>query len=138
MSVTLYVPRDAAAIAVGADDVAAAIAREAQARGGAVRIVRNGTRGMVWLEPLVEVTTPEGRVAYGPVAADDVPGLFDAGFLTGGDHALCHGLTEEITFFKRQTRLTFARCGITDPLSISDYEAHGGLAGLRKARARSR
>ena len=133
MSVTLYVPRDAAAIAVGADDVAAAIAREAQARGGAVRIVRNGTRGMVWLEPLVEVTTPEGRVAYGPVAADDVPGLFDAGFLTGGDHALCHGLTEEITFFKRQTRLTFARCGITDPLSISDYEAHGGLAGLRKA-----
>ena len=133
MSVTIHVPRDAAALAVGADAVAEAIAREAHARGVAVTIVRNGTRGMVWLEPLVEVATDKGRVAYGPVAASDVASLFDAGFLSGGEHALGHGPTEELTFLKRQTRLSFARCGITDPLSLAEYEAHGGLAGLRKA-----
>ena len=135
MSVTVYVPRDAAALALGADEVAAAIAREAEARGKAVTIVRNGSRGMVWLEPLVEVATDSGRIAYGPVGAGDVASLFEAGFLAGGAHALNQGLTEEIPFFKRQTRLTFARCGVTDPLSLADYEAHGGLAGLRRALA---
>ena len=135
MTVTVYVPRDAAALALGADAVAAALATQAKARGADVKIVRNGSRGMVWLEPLVEVETPAGRIAYGPVAAEDVAGLFDAGFLEGGDHPLGHGLTGEIPFFKGQTRLTFARCGLTDPLSLADYEAHGGLAGLKNALA---
>jgi len=133
MSVTVYVPRDAAALALGADDVAAAIAHQAARRGDDVTIVRNGSRGMVWLEPLVEVATDEGRIAYGPVSAGHVAGLFEAGFLSGGAHPLSHGRTEDIPFLKRQTRLTFARCGIIDPLSLADYEAHGGLAGLRKA-----
>lgn len=133
MSVTVYVPLDAAAIALGADEVAAAIQKEAAARGEDVKIIRNGSRGMVWLEPLVEVVTDAGRVAFGPVAEEDVSSLFDAGFLTGGDHALNLGLTGEIPFLKRQTRLTFARCGIIDPHSLEDYEAHGGLAGLRNA-----
>jgi formate dehydrogenase iron-sulfur subunit len=135
MNVTVYVPRDAAAVALGADEVAAAIAAEARAQGKSIRIVRNGTRGLIWLEPMVEVETAGGRVAYGPVAVEDVPSLFAAGFLDGGGHRLGHGLTEEIGFLKRQTRLAFARCGITDPLSLADYEAHGGLAGLRKALA---
>ncbi|SHM35558.1 formate dehydrogenase beta subunit [Roseibium suaedae] len=138
MSVTVYVPLDAAAIALGADDVADAISKEAAARGADVKIIRNGSRGMVWLEPLVEVVTDAGRVAFGPVSEGDVAGLFDAGFLTGGDHALNLGLTEEIPFLKRQTRLTFARCGIIDPHSLEDYEAHGGLAGLRNALKMSR
>jgi len=133
MTTTVYVPLDSAAVALGADDVAAAIRREASQRGESVAVVRNGSRGMVWLEPLVEVATPEGRIAYGPVAPSDVPGLFEAGLLAGGGHALHHGPTEEIGFLRRQTRLTFARCGITDPLSLPDYEAHGGLAGLRRA-----
>ncbi|PHP67048.1 formate dehydrogenase [Zhengella mangrovi] len=135
MTTTVYVPRDAAALALGADAVAEAIATQARDRGADVTVVRNGTRGMVWLEPLVEVETARGRVAYGPVASGDVAGLFDAGFLDGGDHPLGHGLTAEIPFFKRQTRLTFARCGLIDPLSLADYEAHGGLAGLKKALA---
>ncbi|MBD8891205.1 formate dehydrogenase beta subunit [Roseibium litorale] len=133
MSVTVYVPLDAAAIALGADEVADAIRKEAAARGKDVKIIRNGSRGMVWLEPLVEVVTDAGRVAFGPVSAGDVSSLFDAGFLTGGDHALNLGLTGEIPFLKRQTRLTFARCGIIDPHSLEDYEAHGGLTGLRNA-----
>jgi formate dehydrogenase iron-sulfur subunit len=133
MSVTVYVPRDSGALAVGAGEVAGAIAREAERRGLAVTIVRNGSRGAYWLEPLVEVATPDGRIAYGPVGERDVLGLFDAGFLDGGGHPLCQGLTAEIPFLKSQTRLTFARCGIIDPLSIEDYDAHGGLAGLRKA-----
>jgi formate dehydrogenase iron-sulfur subunit len=133
MMVTIYVPRDAAALSVGADEVAAAIAAEAAKQKKDVKIVRNGSRGMLFLEPLVEVETPKGRVAYGPVAPGDVASLFSAGFLDGKAHKLAHGLTEEIPYFKMQERLTFARCGITDPLSIEDYRKHGGFAGLAKA-----
>jgi formate dehydrogenase iron-sulfur subunit len=132
---TVFVPCDAAALSMGADDVATAIATEAKKRKADVRIVRNGSRGMLYLEPLVEVETPKGRVAYGPVSAKDVAGLFDAGFLEGKSHALGHGLTEEIPYFKTQERLTFARCGITDPLSLEDYRKHGGYEGLTKALA---
>ncbi|MGD9935304.1 MAG: formate dehydrogenase, partial [Dehalococcoidia bacterium] len=135
MSVRVFVPLDAAARSVGADEVAEAIAREAAARGVSAATTRNGTRGMLWLEPLVEVETSSGRVAYGPVAASDIPSLFDAGFLTGGAHPLSLGPTEEIPFFARQDRVTFARCGITDPLSLDDYRANGGLAGLTRALA---
>lgn len=131
--ITVYVPRDAAALAVGADAVVAAIEREAARRDTPVRIVRNGSRGLLWLEPLVEVATPAGRVAYGPVVPQDVPALFDAGWLRGGAHALCQGLTDEIPYLKRQERLTFARVGVTDPLSLQDYADHGGLQGLRNA-----
>ena len=126
----IYVPLDSAAKALGADAVAEAVVCEAAARGITVTLVRNGSRGMVWLEPLVEVETAAGRTGFGPVAPEDVPGLFDAGF---GAHPLALGPVEAIPFFARQTRLTFARCGLTDPLSLADYEAHGGLAGLRRA-----
>ena len=126
----IYVPLDSAAKALGADAVAEAVVVEAAARGIPVTLVRNGSRGMVWLEPLVEVETAAGRTGFGPVTAEDVPGLFDAGF---GAHPLALGPVEAIPFFARQTRLTFARCGLTDPLSLADYEAHGGLAGLRRA-----
>lgn len=132
---TIFVPCDAAALSVGADAVAAAITGEAARRQVDIRVVRNGTRGLLWLEPLVEVETAQGRVAYGPVAAEDVPGLFEGGFLDGADHALGHGPTEEIPYFARQVRLTFARCGVIDPLSIDDFKAHGGFAGLAKALA---
>ena len=133
MSIDIYVPRDSAALAAGADRVAHRIAAEAASRGVEIRLVRNGSRGMFWLEPMVEVATPEGRVAYGPVGVDDVAGLFDAGFTTGAAHALGLGPTEAIPYLKNQERLTFARMGITDPLSIDDYEAHEGFAGLRRA-----
>jgi formate dehydrogenase iron-sulfur subunit len=133
MTIRIYVPRDSFALALGADEVAYAVNAEARARGVEIRIVRNGSRGMAWLEPLVEVETPRGRVGYGPVSAEDVKALFEAGFLNGGSHEKSIGLVDEHHFLTRQTRLTFARCGITDPLSIGDYEAHGGLAGLRRA-----
>ena len=132
-AVTVYVPRDVAALAAGADRVAQRIAAEAAARGVELRLVRNGSRGLLWLEPLVEVATPAGRVAYGPVSDDAVAGLFDAGFLQGGAHALRLGLTEDIPYLKRQERLCFARMGVIDPLSLADYQAHEGFAGLRRA-----
>ncbi|GAB3626727.1 formate dehydrogenase [Pandoraea terrae] len=134
-TITIYVPRDSAALALGADEVADAIVREAAARGVSVDLVRNGTRGMLWLEPLVEVVTEQGRVAYGPVDEADVASLFDAGFAAGGNHALSLGLTEAIPYLKKQERLTFARVGITDPVSVADYEAHDGFKGLRRALA---
>ena len=133
--ITVYVPRDSSAVSLGADAVARAIAVEAVRRGANIKLVRNGSRGMFWLEPLVEVATPEGRIAYGPVAPQDVPALFDAEFLHGGEHRLRLGLTEEIPYFRKQERLTFARVGIVDPVSVEDYVAHGGYRGLKNALA---
>jgi len=131
---TIYVPRDSAALAVGAERVAERIAQEAAIRGVSFGMVRNGSRGLFWLEPMVEVSTPAGRVAYGPVTIDDVADLFDAGFAEGAQtHPLSLGLTDEIPYLKKQERLTFARMGITDPVSVADYEAHEGYAGLRRA-----
>jgi formate dehydrogenase iron-sulfur subunit len=124
----LFVPRDSGAIAVGADDVAQAVANH-----GGVEVVRNGSRGLYWLEPMVEVETSTGRVAYGPVTPADVPGLFGAGWLEGKPHPLRIGLTGEIPYLARQERLTFARVGITDPVSLDDYVAHDGYRGLRRA-----
>ncbi|WP_130480339.1 formate dehydrogenase beta subunit [Sphaerotilus mobilis] len=132
-AIQVFVPRDSAAIAVGADEVADAIVAQAAARGASVELVRNGSRGLLWLETLVEVATPAGRVAYGPVGVDDVAGLFEAGFLSGAAHALCHGLTEQIPYLARQQRLLCARMGVTDPLSLADYAQHGGWAGLQAA-----
>ncbi len=133
--ITLYVPRDSAALAVDADEVASTLQALCDALGQPVKIVRNGSRGLFWLEPMVEVATPAGRVAYGPVAPEDVPSLLDAGLLAGAAHPLCQGLTEQIPYLAKQERLTFARMGVTDPLSLADYEAHEGWAGLKAALA---
>jgi formate dehydrogenase iron-sulfur subunit len=132
MTLRLYVPRDAGALAVGADEVAAALMVAAMASGTPVEIVRTGSRGLYWLEPLVEVATPDGRVGYGPVAPQDAAGLL-AAMLGDGAHPSRVGRPDEIPFLKRQTRLTMARCGIVDPRSLDDYRAHGGLTGLEAA-----
>ena len=133
MSVTVFVPKDAAALSVGADRVAAAIAAEAAARGIEVTIVRTGSRGLYWLEPMVEVATLVGRIAYGPVRPQDVAGLFGRHFLSNGDHPLRLGNPEAIPYLAKQERLTFSRCGIVDPLSTADYRTHGGWRGLEAA-----
>ena len=131
----LYVSRDASALARGADATARALALEADRRNIPVDIVRTGSRGMFWLEPLLEVATPAGRVGYGPVAPADAAALFDAGLADGGAHASRLGAVADIPFFKRQERLAFARVGITDPLSVADYVAHDGYRGLANALA---
>ncbi|HEX4647547.1 MAG TPA: NADH-ubiquinone oxidoreductase-F iron-sulfur binding region domain-containing protein [Steroidobacteraceae bacterium] len=135
MTTAVYVPGDAGALSVGAGEVAKAIVAEAARRHAAIKLVRNGSRGAYWLEPLVEVSAPQGRLAYGPVRASDVGGLFDAGFLTGGAHALSLGAAESLPWFKGQQRLTFERVGIVDPSSIADYVKQGGYQGLTKALA---
>ncbi|MFZ0553180.1 MAG: NADH-ubiquinone oxidoreductase-F iron-sulfur binding region domain-containing protein [Steroidobacteraceae bacterium] len=135
MTVTVYVPRDAGALSLGAGEVADAVAREATARGLDLELIRNGSRGAYWLEPLVEVTTTRGRMAYGPVSSADVPGLFAADFLSGGAHPLSLGLSDTIPWLASQQRLTFARVGMVDPASVADYVIHGGYQGLRRALA---
>ena len=127
----LYLPRDAAAKALGADAVADAILSHAARLGVTVDLVRNGSRGMVWLEPLAEVDTAAGRLAFGPMTPADVPGLF----VDLGLHPKALGLTEALPWMAGQTRLTFARVGVIDPLSLAEYQAHGGLSGLRRALA---
>ena len=133
MSLRLYIPKDAAAIAVGADDITNAFYTAAKKRKLELSIVRTGSRGLHWLEPMVEVATAKGRVAYGPVSVSDVEKLLDAAVADAGAHPLRQGIAEEIPWLKRQTRLTFARCGIVDPLSLDDYRAHGGYKGLARA-----
>lgn len=133
MTTTIYIPQDSAARSIGADQVAMSIEAESIKRGISISIVRNGTRGALWLEPLVEVATSEGRVAYGPVTVGDIDSLFDSGFHLGGDHRLSLGKTDDIPWLARQDRVTFARVGVVDPLSIADYQDHGGLVGLRRA-----
>ncbi|MGY4258672.1 formate dehydrogenase iron-sulfur subunit [Bradyrhizobium sp. USDA 4516] len=132
MTMRIFIPRDAGAVAVGADDVALAFEQAAAARGMPIEIVRTGSRGLYWLEPLVELATAQGRVAFGPVTPADVPPLLDA-MAGNGQHALRLGVTDEIPWLKRQTRLTFARCGVIDPRSVDDYRAHGGYKGLERA-----
>jgi len=138
MTPKLYIPRDSAAVAVGAEDVAEAFARALAHRDATATIVRTGSRGLYWLEPLVEVDTPDGRVAYGPVTIEDVNGLLSAGILEGRPHSLRLGLTEQIPFLERQNRLVFARCGITDPFSVQEYCALGGFEGLALSLSKSR
>jgi formate dehydrogenase iron-sulfur subunit len=129
----IYVPGDMNSVALGADEVAGALAIEAAKKSMSIEIVRNGSRGLFTIEPLVEVETADGRIGYGPVSPEDVPGLVAAGLFEGKPHAKCVGKPEELPFFKNQTRLTFARNGITDPLSFDDYVAHGGMKGLKRA-----
>lgn len=135
MSARVYLPGDAAALGVGADETAAALSRISAERSVAVQIIRNGSRGMLWLEPLLEVEVGGQRIAYGPVQAEDVTSLWEAGFLEGKAHPLRLGLTEEIPYLKKQQRLTFARVGVTDPRSLADYQQHEGYRGLRNALA---
>jgi formate dehydrogenase iron-sulfur subunit len=97
-------------------------------------VVRTGSRGLFWLEPMVEVATSEGRIAYGPVTVADISGLLAADMLAGGPHPLRLGPPDKIPYLAKQTRLTFARCGVVDPLSLDDYRAFGGLKGLARAR----
>ncbi len=133
MSVTVCVPRDMVALGLGANQVARAIFNGAEQSGLDVQVVRTGTRGLLWLEPMVEVDTPAGRIAYGPVAPEDVASLFDAGFLEGGEHPLRLGDPEQLPYLARQHRLTFFRCGVVDPVSVEDYRKHGGYRGLEAA-----
>ena len=131
--VKVYVPRDSSALSLGANRTAKAIQAEAQKRGIEIELIRNGSRGLFWLEPFVEVATEKGRVAFAPVQPKDVASLFDADFLNGGAHALNLGLAENLEWLKKQQRLTFARVGITDPVSLQDYEVHDGYKGLKNA-----
>lgn len=122
--IKVYVPHDASSLSLGADEVA-----EAFAQHDSVDVVRNGSRGLYWLEPMVEIGTAEGRYAYGPVAVADA----DAIIKQGTAHPLCLGPVDEIPALKIQNRLTFARCGVIEVLSVRDYKSHGGFAGLEKA-----
>lgn len=134
MVTKIYVPSDTTALSMGADEVAQLIEYHASIKGSCVELVRNGSRGLFWLEPLIEVDTGHGRIGYGPVEPDDLEGLVDSGLFEGTtNHPLFLGLVEDLPYLKRQQRLTFSRIGLTEPLSIEDYCAHDGFKGLRTA-----
>lgn len=130
----LFVPQDTTACALGADETAVAVGTAAEERGLNIELIRNGTRGLFWLEPLLEVETAEGgRIAFGPVVANDVPGVLDALSADVTTHPLYLGPTEDILYLKQQQRLTFSRAGLGDPLCLDNYRALGGFVGLQRA-----
>ncbi|CDF83742.1 NADH:ubiquinone oxidoreductase, NADH-binding (51 kD) subunit [Pseudomonas knackmussii B13] len=129
----LFAPRDSVARAVGAENVAAALVREAERRQIPLDLQRTSSRGLYWLEPLVELETANGRLGFGPLTEADVPALLDAMAGDPASHPLALGPVEEIPYLKSQQRLLFARAGITRPLSLDDYRAHGGFEGLARA-----
>jgi formate dehydrogenase iron-sulfur subunit len=133
MSYKIYIPIDSTAKSLGANEVAHFIELEAQSRKIDLQIIRNGSRGLFWLEPMLEVETDQGRIAYGPITQNDIESLFDAEFFMGKAHPLFLGVTEEIDWLKKQERLTFARVGVIDPINIKDYEKYDGFKGLKKA-----
>jgi formate dehydrogenase iron-sulfur subunit len=133
MTLRLFVPADAGALAVGSDEVAHALQMAANRRNARVEIVRTGSRGLYWLEPMVEVATAAGRIAYGPVTPAHAESALDAALRGDDKHPLHLGKPENMPFLRTQTRLTFARCGIVDPRSLDDYRAHDGGKGLRRA-----
>ena len=137
MTVRVYIPCDSGARSLGADAVSKAVSAEANRRGLPVEVVRTGSRGLYWLEPMVEVEKSGERTAYGPVTVAEVAGLFESDFLRGGNHRLLLGAPREIPYLKQQERLTFARIGITDPLSMDDYTEYGGYRALDHALALS-
>ena len=113
--------------------MADALTKAAERQGRSIRLVRNGSRGMLWLEPLVEVETTSGRIGYGPVAASDVDGLVAAGLFDGAELPQRVGVVDDLPWLATQNRVTFARMGVTDPLSPDDYLRYGGLVGLVRA-----
>ncbi|MGI9272529.1 MAG: formate dehydrogenase beta subunit [Woeseiaceae bacterium] len=133
MRTRIYVPRETAAISVGADDVAIAVARYAKENKCEIELIRNGSWGATWLEPMFEVVVDDKRIAYGNVEPDDVAGLFEAGLLNGGDHAKHLGPVDEIPYLIKQDRWTFWRCGLINPLSVEDFQAHQGFEAISKA-----
>ncbi|MDR2213828.1 MAG: formate dehydrogenase [Pseudomonadales bacterium] len=136
MSIRIYVPRETTAASLGGELLAGAIATGARLHGIEVQILRNGSRGACFLEPLVEVETAQGRIGYGPVQVEDVASLFSAGFLQGGEHPLRLGEVEKLPWFANQERLTFARCGLIDATSVAEYRRLGGYKGLEHALAK--
>ncbi|MCB1755108.1 MAG: formate dehydrogenase, partial [Gammaproteobacteria bacterium] len=138
MSVKVFVPRESTALSLGADEIAEAISLAAADIGADIELIRNGSRGLLWLEPMIEVETDRGRVAYGPVGVEDVDTLVEAGLFEGGQsHALALGLTDEIPQLKAQTRVSFKRIGLDDPLSLDAYRQRGGFRGLQDALSKS-
>ena len=110
-SPTVYVPLDTSAVAAGADALAAAI----EASDGGVHLIRNGSRGLAWAEPLVEVEADGRRLAFRNVVGADVPAVL------GGDenHPKCLGEVSTIDYLRRQTRTVFDRAGTDDPLALA-------------------
>jgi formate dehydrogenase iron-sulfur subunit len=129
----LYLPADSVARAVGADAVAVALASEARKRNLPLDLHHTSSRGLYWLEPLLEVDSPQGRLGFGPLSEKDVPGVLDALQGDPSSHPLALGLVEALPYLKTQQRLLFARAGITQPLSLEDYTTHGGFEGLTRA-----
>jgi formate dehydrogenase iron-sulfur subunit len=129
----VFISRDAASLSLGAARMVRMVSAEAASRSLPLQVIPTGSRGLFWLEPLVEVETSEGRIAYGPIKPSDVSSLFEANFLEGRAHPLRLGRLEDQPYLAQQTRLTFARCGLVNPLSLADYRTHDGYAGLERA-----
>ena len=122
-----FIPQDTTALACGAEAVAQALLD------ANIEPVRNGSRGMFWLEPLLEVETAQGRIGFGPVSDKDVATILKALESDASSHDLYLGAVDEIEYLASQQRLTYARAGLGDPLCLENYQALDGFNGLKRA-----
>ena len=123
-----YLPRDTTAKALGAEAV------EKKLIGNGIKPIRNGSRGMFWLEPLLEVAVANQRIAFGPLSPEDVAGLLESLRQDIAEaHPLYQGPVDKIEYLANQQRLTFSRAGQGDPLCLENYQSLGGFNGLRNA-----
>ena len=105
----IYVPLDSSAVAAGAEQVEAALL----AQGATVR--RNGSRGLAWAEPLLEIATVQSRLAFRNVGAADVCAILEQ----GAAHPQCLGEVDQIDFLRTQPRTIFDRAGTAHPLELA-------------------
>ena len=123
----VFIPQDSISIALGADLIAKKIAQSGH------EIIRNSSRGLHFLEILIEVEIDGARHGFGPISTNEIEDLIASNFAKS--HPKYLGIVDELKLIKSQNRLSFAKCGINDPLDFDGYLTLGGGKALEKAKA---
>ncbi len=136
--INIFVPQDTTSLALGSDEIASLLIESMSSRGLDVKLIRNGSRGMFWLEPLLEIESEGDRFGFGPVTVSDVSSIIDVLEDSHSDlkniaHPLFLGRIENIEYLAKQQRLTFKRSGLGEPTCIKNYQSLSGFEGLTKA-----
>ena len=109
--IDVFVPQDTTALALGSDGIASLLTQLSKSRGLDLNLTRNGSRGMFWLEPLLEVDLEGIRVGFGPMTLSDVPSVLIAlesntNEVSDINHPLFLGPVENIEYFRTAGRIS--------------------------------
>ena len=140
----LRVDLSTSSIAAEADRLWEALAPLAQARG--VELMRVGTLGLSWLQPVVELERPgAGAVVYGPLRPEDAEAFLDAALGPQPAEDAARWLIGARTpaagaaplsahpFWAPQQRRLMRSMGVIDPESLDEAIAEGAYEALDRA-----